>query len=363
MCAEICMVEIPAIRYRVNGTKFYLGLMKAKQVVGNYKVDLWKPNQPKGKKGYQRAHKERRSKRFATFLSEFNGFFHQTLLMNVRKESLADFEPESGNLGKLIIKQNAPIYMVDGQHRSGGLEMLLEDGHKYDNMPVPVLITVGRSRALEALDFFITNRAQEGVRAEHSDRILVEATGGLISDDLLAKVIGVRGKVELTQMMLEVVDELNKNASSIWKSRIALPGQRVSGPKIIRQTSFVNSLKPLLSNDITKSFFDELPEDLTDPLIDYWDAIAELCDEATGDDAKEYVLMKTTGTYIMHKLFPYVAMECKRPLTDAKMKKVVGRIEEMNDDDWASDGELGKLGGYKALDDEFSVFLKQIQEK
>jgi len=359
------MLELDALKFSVQGKDFYLGIAKAGDLIRTCQVDVWTPDQKPGEKGYQRACKPRRSKRFATFLSEFKGTFHQTVLINIRDKNLLHFDPISGSYGKLRIETSP--WVVDGQHRLKGLEILLSQPEKrgeFENFPVPVLISSGLDRSEEALTFFIANKTQEGVKTEHSDRILVEAVGEKLTEELLQKVVGMRERTSLIQMTLDITDELNQNNSSIWKGRIALPTERLGGDRIIRQRSFTDSLKPLLQNDITKSFFDNLPDDIIDPLIDYWNVIAELCPKACGrDSAQNYVLLKTTGVFVMHRLFPYVILECKRPLTKEKMKNVLQKIEEMNDDDWESDGELGRMGtSQKAFSDIFSRFLKQIQE-
>lgn len=360
------MLELNAIKFSVGGKEFYLGIINAGDLARSFKVDVWRPDQKPDERGYQRAWKPRRSKRFATFLSEFGGVFHQTVLINIREKNLLHFDSISGNYGKLRI--NTTPWIVDGQHRLGGLKILLDSAdtrENFESFPVPVLISSGFEKSDEALTFFIANRTQEGVKAEHSDRILIETVGNKLTDELLKKVVGIKEKISLIEMALEITDELNQNDSSLWKGRIALPSENLGDNRIIRQRSFTQSLKPLLQNDITKSFFEVLPDDVIDPLIDYWNVIAELCPEACSkNSAQNYVLLKTTGTFVMHKLFPYVLVECKRPVTKEKMKSVLQKIEEMNDYDWESEGKLGKMGtSQKTFDDIFSSFLKQIQGK
>jgi len=359
------MLELDALKFSIGDKEFYLGIVKSGDLIRTSKVDVWSPDQKPEERGYQRAWKPRRSKRFATFLSDFNGVFHQTVLINIREKELLHFDPISGNYGKLKI--NTTPYVVDGQHRLGGLKILLDSAdtkEKFENFPVPVLISSGFDKSEEALTFFIANRTQEGVKTEHSDRILIEAVGDKITDELLKKVVGIRERISTIDMALEITDELNQNDSSLWKGRIALPHESLGDNRIIRQRSFTQSLKPLLEHDITKSFFDTLPDDVIDPLIDYWNVIAELCPKACSrDSAQDYVLLKTTGVFVMHRLFPYVLVQSKRPLTKEKMKIVLQKIDEMNDYDWESKGKLGKMGtSQKLFGDIFSSFLKQIQE-
>src|SRR2546426_6027612 len=74
-------MEFPALHYQANGKDFYLGLIPADRLIQNYDIDAHSQD---NLKGYQRHSKLIRSKRFANFVSKFGGFFHQTVLANVR---------------------------------------------------------------------------------------------------------------------------------------------------------------------------------------------------------------------------------------------------------------------------------------
>jgi hypothetical protein len=119
----------------------------------------------------------------------------------------------------------------------------------------------------------------------------------------------------------------------------------------------------MLRDKVTVALFENIPDDLVDPLIDYWNAIGELCPEATGKDFKEYALMKTTGAYIMHKLFPTVITKCGPSMHQRRMKQILSHIQQMNDEDWKSSGDIGTGAGYKLYDKWVKNFIKQIQAK
>jgi len=358
------MVVFPAVEYHVSGKVFYLGLISAKDFVGNYEVDAHSLASPEG---YQRVHKGIRSKRFMNFVAKHEGFFHQTVLVNVRNVDQISFTPfQSTDFGTLTI--NEKFYVVDGQHRIGGIKALLEGeaGDKYENLPVPILVMTGAPRKEEALQFFLVNHTQEGVRAELGDTLIAKVIDrDKLTEDFQRDVLGSRGKIPLTQQAVELCEELNKNPASIWKDRIAYAQEKLDEKTAITQRGFTQSLKEVLRQITTQAIFgdENLPDALVNPLIDYWGAIHELCPEATGDGFKEHVLMKTTGAYIMHQLFPNVVLTCGPSIHKAKMKQILQNIEEMNDDDWHSDGDIGRSGaGHKVYRTWVKRFTKQIQQ-
>ncbi len=155
-------MEFPALRYEVDGRQFYLGLVPAKNLVDNYEIDAHSQDNVSG---YQRQGKVIRSKRFSNFIGKHNGFFHQTVLANVRDPGSLKFSPaRAENEGVLNI--TGTLFIVDGQHRVGGIKALLEGegGDKFSDFPVPVLVMVGAQQEEEAFHFFLVNRTQQGVR-------------------------------------------------------------------------------------------------------------------------------------------------------------------------------------------------------
>lgn len=354
------MFRSQAFEYTQGAKKMYLALTTAHELLPYITVDAWSESNPKG---YQRTQKMKRSKRFADFLSKFNGIFHQTVLMNVRNSTDIKFDPK-----KNVIEVSGPskLYIVDGQHRLYGLKLLLDNPEftaKFAEFQIPVLITSGLEKGHEALQFFIINSTQAGVKADLKDRLIADVIGPLIDDNFLSLVIGSKEKRDKIKESIDICKELSSNEQSVWKGRIVPPEQKASSSYAISERSFTQAIRQILENDIVSATFQKFPDDLFDPIIDYWNAIRELCPEGTGDDFKKYEILKTKGAFVLNAIFPTVLLYCRGTHLQDKMKEILSNIDELNDADWLREGEVGKKGTSKKVFSEIIAgFVKQLKE-
>ncbi|MBI2050153.1 MAG: DGQHR domain-containing protein [Candidatus Staskawiczbacteria bacterium] len=331
---------------------FYIGVAKAEDLIRNYKIDAWSISNTSG---YQRNLSINRSKKFSDYLSKFKGIFHQTILINIRNTKNVNYEDKEG---EGILKIEGEFYLVDGQHRVGGLKNLIESHPSLGSIPVPVLVMVGFSREREAKEFLIVNKTQKGVRADLSDRLLSDVIDDMDRD--LLEILGIREHRNITRTAVEVCDKLNESKESVWYKRIGLPNQKSNKYETIKQRSMTESLKYLMKDSYIQSNF-KTANKLSKLLIDYWHAVKSLCPKACGDDAKNYVLLKTTGPFILHKLLLFVVIKCGSDYTITKMKSILSNIEEMDDDDWHRNGELGEGSNQKFFNNRFDNFKSQIE--
>jgi len=343
------MIELKAIEYLIGEKPFYLGIIKAKDLVENFKVDSWSITNPQG---YQRNLSQNRSKKFSDYLSKCKGIFHQTVLINIRDKKNIEYKNSNSTL-----KIDDPIYLVDGQHRISGLKILLESQPSYGDMPVPILVLKGFNREQEAREFLIVNKTQKGVRTDLADRLLSHVISEM--DKELLEVIGIREPKKLTELIVDVCDKLNKTKGTAWYKRITLPNQKTKKNETIKQRSMTESLKYLAKDSYIQSNYKSAKK-LTDLLILYWAAVKELCPKACGDTAKDYVLLKPAGPFILHRLLPFVAIQGGPNLTKTKIKNILAKIEEMNDDAWHKKGDLGEGSNQKFFNARFEDFKGQL---
>ncbi len=217
---------------------------------------------------------------------------------------------------------------------------------------------VGFNKESEAKEFLIVNKTQKGVRADLADRLLSHVISEM--DKELLEVIGIREPKKLTELVIDVCDQLNKTKGSVWHNRVTLPNQKQKKIEMIKQRSFTESLKIVVKDNYIQSNF-KTASKLTKLLIDYWDVIRELCPKACGDEAKDYVLLKTTGPFILHKLLPIVVIKCGSTPSKTKLKHILLEIEQMNDDGWHKRGELGGGSSQGWFNRWFDDFKSQIQ--
>lgn len=347
-------INFQALRFKMHDKNFYLGLIGAGVLVENFEIDTWSIA---NKKGYQRGLKKNRSKKYADYLGRQNSYQHQTILLNIRDESKIIFDQMPGQaVGTLTIKDK--FYVVDGQHRTHGIKIFLEANPSSNNLPIPVIVMVGFGQTDEAREFLVVNKTQKGVRADLSDRILADVISDM--DKEMLEILGIREAKSTIEQMIKLVDILNKEKDSIWFHRVNMPNEKFKPTYSIKQGSLTDSLKPALKDNFIAANY-RINRKLAAAIITYWDAIRDLCPKASGDDFKHYVLLKTTGAFVMHKLFPVVLIKAGDRPTKAKMKSILGKIEEMNDDDWHVDGEIGDYGtNRKSFDRLYNNFKEQL---
>jgi len=347
------MNNINAIQYMVGKNKFFIGVVEAKDLISKYDIDT---HSQSNLKGYQRVLGPLRSKKFSEYLSQFNGYFHQTVLLNIRKTSGFTFKTEDGTTGILEIHEK--VWVVDGQHRVEGLRLFLEADSSFGDMLVPVLIMVGLSREDEAKQFLIVNKTQKGVKTDLQLKLL-EGVIGKMPPNLL-KIIGIKDPQEIINKKVAVSERLNNNKKSIWHNRIVLAGEKRKKTETINLTSMINSLDHVLDDTYIQTNYRTVNR-LSDVLNQYWDAIKLLCPKACGKDAKTSVLLKTCGSYVMHRLFPKVLIMCGANPTVTKMKNILSRIDEMTDSEWSSEGSMAEGSSYSWFDGKYESFKDSIE--
>ena len=120
---------------------------------------------------------------------------------------------------------------------------------------------------------------------------------------------------------------------------------------IIRETSFVTSLKPVLQASL---FARSKDEQVVEYLAMYWNALAKIWQEAFADPAK-YVIQKTPGVFSLHAIAPEV-FELARDegsINETTLGKAIKSLSEQFDSDYWLGGEdgngAGQYGGMKGF--------------
>ena len=333
----------------------YLAVMKVRDLVGRVRVDTFSTLH---QEGYQRALSMARARAFGRFILTGN-YSPLSILLNIRGGEIEE-SPE----GVLCLPDEAQMWVVDGQHRVQGLKYAVEQDQDLGDADFPVVIMSEPSGYEEAWQFITINKTQKGVRTDLAERFLNQALKREGREALrelrdTGVLRGVLRNLEWVGKALEIMDILNADKAHPWYLRIRLPNEPKYGTTIA-QKSFTDSLEPVLKD----SFFQgKDAKAIAAALGNYWDAILELC-QADSDTPREYVLQKTTGVFVFHKVFPRVSELCRdeygnRVLTNDRIKSVLEPLSMMSPDYWASDGEAGKRGTSKKA---FAVLVMDILE-
>jgi DGQHR domain-containing protein len=351
-------MKITCQKLVIGNRELYLGLAIASEIVRYYKIDQYQKGEDGKYKGHQRILSEPRSKKFAQYL-ENGGIFHQTILVNIRKKSNVEFKNIKDSYGLLNIKSNEGLWVVDGQHRVGGLKKLLEGKPDMSDIKVPILIMVGVPEESEATEFLIVNKTQKGVKASLADALIVNRVSE--KDLPLLQFAGIKVAKDELKVLFNVTEKLNKIKESTWKNKISMEGVDPEKSSTINQKSFIDSLKLFRKDAVMEANFDS-EQKLTKLLIEYWKGISLLCPKATKTQTcDEYVLMRTAGVFIMHRLLPTVVVKCKGNYSASNIKKILSKIESMKDLDWHNEEEIAKGSGQKWFAYWYDIFKDELK--
>lgn len=345
------MIKCSALRFKSGNVMCYLGLIKAKELISESKTDAYDAviNQD----GYQRKIQKSRSKRFADYLLKCDGGFNGTVLLNIRASKICNFtQRDTELLGTLEISGN--VYVVDGQHRIEGLKIAIEQGYSGSSL-VPAIITVGNNKNEEALSFLIVNRTAKGIKADLTDELIYKTISPRLLTDNLKLALNLSVQQSIGEFSLDVTKGVNDCKNSIWYKRIAMPEQSVSGNRIVRQRSFAMAVVEAIKSCGTLKRAVNIGEidSVVDWLIMYWQAVAEVCPQATSlSDATNYVLMKSVGVDVMNRLFGRVLDDVGKDPEVSDFAESLRKMESLEDSSWkSSTGTYAKLGTNKAAID------------
>lgn len=346
------LMRIKAVPFEQHGTTMYSAVMSAKNLVDQYKVDIWHPT---NEDGYQRAVSPTRAKQFGRYVAS-GEISAPAILANIRKE---DKDKIRFDAGFLEIPDDVTVWLVDGQHRVAGLEdLILSAGEKYENLEFPVIVMIGQDVYEEAKEFVVINNSQKRVRTDLGERFLQKLAKIEGTEKLLQK--GIKN-IEWIPTAIDVVDILNKDPNGIWYNKIRLPNEP-KGTTIVSQKAFSDSLKPLLKED--GRYFGSPANTVAPILKNYWEAIQQVFPEPF-ENPEGYVLLKTTGVVTLHGILPRIvqAIGNDEPKT-AEFVKMLEKISILNDVEiWSSpDGEYSRMTGQKGFLIIKLDLLKEIQE-
>ncbi len=331
-------------RFMQDDITMYMMTVQAGELTkeGMTAPDVWAPTH---RDGYQRDPEERRFKKIADYLMRTDGWVKilpQAILLNVRGK--CRFHPDGDNKdwGTLEIPDSVlPLCEVDGQHRIGGLRRAVALNPGLTKYPVVVVLTENLKRLEEAVLFYVINTTQKRVATDLAQRIIAQE----LDNKALRKTLVEEGK-EWIGKATEIVDILHGKPGQPWSNRISIPGERVAGA-IIRQTTFVQSLKPILISGV----YQNAPSDeLAELLIRYWKAI-EKCWPGAFSEPKQYVIQKGTGVITLHMIAPLVfeavRSENDRITEEGLYEVLKGLKNNLEEDFWHVHGEAGPHTSHK----------------
>ncbi len=341
-------MRVKAWPFVQHGFEMYNAVISTKDLVGKTQVDVWRPNNPNG---YQRSPEESRARAFTRFIA--SEISPPAILANIRD---TDKEKVKVGDGWLEIPDDVAIWLVDGQHRVRGLQMLLESSDKYNDIEIPVVIMFGQPIYEEAKQFVVVNRTQKRIRTDLGERFLQKAVKEEGMQNFVSK--GLMRGIEWIPTAIGVVDFLNKDEHGIWYNKIKLPNEP-KGNTIVSQKSFTDSLKKVI-NPPDGELAGKSETVIASIIGRYWEAIHELC-PTPFEDPSNHVIQKTTGVFVLHAILPRILRKiAKDDPTKKDFVQILEKIDSLkNAGKWHQDGDFGRMMGQKG----FGIITLQLLQE
>ncbi|KAA0225435.1 DGQHR domain-containing protein [Fimbriimonadia bacterium ATM] len=357
-------MKINGTVFRQAGVHLAVGCVKASELADLVERGIWAPDvfRASHPEGYQRELTEARAREFARFV-RMNGVSPLPILLNFREGRVA------GDDGTLDLPDSRG-YIVDGQHRAHGIRLAVAEDPSIGDYDVPIVVMCEPDAFQEARQFVIINRTQKGINPSLAEEHLLqsaktEGRRALLDMQRVGVLKAVVRGAEWKTKAIEIANSLNDDDTSPWYGLIRQPNE----PKdetVINKKSFTDSLEPILKDVY---FQGKESHVIASALRNYWNAINDLCDEAFLDPAG-HVLQKTTGVFVLHKVFPRIAEFAtdesgRRVLTRDNLRTILekptlpGVGPVIASPFWSSGGHAGMRGtGKKA----FGILAMEILE-
>ena len=348
-----------------HGRKMITGFVSARDLAKLYeerklKIDEYSMSNPTG---YQREHSITRARKFAHFIADKEkGISPTNILIYLRQ----NYEPVV-NGGNISIPDEAPLFIVDGQHRTVGISEafklgLLEESEDFD-VPVSLLIwspekSPEDQKLEEAMQFYTINTQLKRPRTDLAHQYifrLQQVEKGPIGPNTKLP-IEIKKK-DYVPYEIYIAEQLYK--SGPWEKLITPPNGHDEAP--ISQGSFTDSLGPVLDFALNAGL---TMGNAIELLNNYWSAIRELCPDSY-ENWRNYLLLKTPGVFSLHLFLP-VLLARKRNLgnlpTKEQFLEVLSNLGEHFNDSWwnSQDGDASKFGGGKKA---FTEIYRDIIEE
>lgn len=291
------------------------------------------------KHGYQRPPMVQRFPQIGRYyLQDGNRYLITPLLLSVRLGDADEIDEfvrlfNEGDVDEIHRRwHKATISIVDGQHRTGGVDWAWHQDPEFGLVNVPVILYFGLEFKTEAEMFDIINSTQRKL-----PKALIEVTKGDITEAESAS---------HAQEIRNIAFALARDKDSVWYGQLNMTGAR--DPE--KKTTY-EGLRRSTSNMLTAELISRLKARRESPIEyakAYWKMVSEACheawqetntrtivDEATQDMTEEpipYRLKELVGVAAVSKLGKDVitsALEHKDP--HDKMLELVSKLSEV---DW-----------------------------
>lgn len=348
---DLRIEPLNCIKVNQNGTTFYLTSMTTKQLdtleeAGKLKVERYQYQEEED--SYQRLEDRPRTKDLAEFLTEDKEdqvvarILPGSVILNFPDNRDLTFDDKTKTL---MIRDDAKINIVDGQHRIIGLLNAYRSSNKKFDFELPITILCGFDKFREAAQFLIINLKQKGVPTDLTLTVLYQVQQ-LKTKDFIRQLKNIL-KVDAWKLDgTAIAMDLNDSSDTYWHNHILRPNEERKNLKRIgrkwvpiRQAGFVDTLRYFCN--ATKT--DE--ESRIDFLKRFWNGLRTAFPNAFDDDiGKNYILMYGNGVGVLH-----VLAAAFYNIDSAGLYKLEDSIDRLKNKyplpNWENDSEMARSWG------------------
>lgn len=355
------MIKLLMAGVKQDARELYVGALRAQDVIRLGRVAEWKEDSDDG---YQRAPEAARVSKLAAFLkNESVPLLPSSVLLSHRGPPLPKREVAPG-LFEITVEGHEVLWVVDGQHRVKGLELAI-DKHgleRFKDFQLPVVLMEFDDVGEEAHQFQLINENMKKVNtmlARHLLQMRMEKGGA----DAKKAIRDARRLWEADSV--SVIRAVTGNPESVWYEKVQPPNVKKSPAHVVRELSFSTSLRPLLSDDLTR---DLTVERVAEYLQNFWAALSAMMPEAF-ESPEDYVVQKSPGVFILHLVAKYVLrLLVSRNITSPAVGDIRIILEDAGDaaqaEYWRAGNTegaalAGSMGGFKMVAD---IIIESLQE-
>jgi len=280
------------VRKGTNGRLQAVGVIDVGHLIDNYEIPH---RNSKTKTGYQRLLSRARVRRLAADLRRGRVDLPTAVLINIRDFNPSDLVDLGNGLHRLELGDYT-LWVVDGQHRIGGLDVVAEENpEKWRTYQIPFVCTLGAPEEEEMNQFYVVNSNAKSVPTDLAYDLLTNLAQD--NKDAYEALVERRENWKVDgQKITEALRDTRR-----WKGRIRMSDDPI-GDTTIKSAAVVNSLRPMLGVD----YFSVLSiENQVGILSAFWGGIADVFPEAF-EDPSRYALQKSNGVIVLHSFLPSV---------------------------------------------------------
>ena len=184
------------------GTQLVTTVIKVKDLVGNYAVDVFDHEKGRagGKGGYQRKANQSRIKKLSKLLAESKVTIPTAILGNIRKpvEKLIKFDSS----GRSLVNLSSPIMIIDGQHRVASFAEVYNnpdlygiDQKKFGEIKLFLSLLWNASLQEEINQFYVVNSNAKSIPVGNRQELEAYLDTG---DDLISELVDLTWELDKT---------------------------------------------------------------------------------------------------------------------------------------------------------------------